>query len=342
MQNYEPTTKQQGVSDVGNIPPGNDLGRGKETPVETSGYDRATVLVESGNGSGADRSTGNRGELTKIMNKKLIYPALIIIGLFFLVGCVAKPDQTGIKQESIQVQSTQGTSSPDVANTETKPTETPQHPQNDLYKVIKVTDGDTIKVDINGKTETLRLIGIDTPETVDPRKPVQCFAQAASDKAKEILSGKNVRLEADSTQGELDKYNRLLRYVFLEDGTFYNKLMIAEGYAHEYTYQSNPYKYQADFKEAEKQAREQSKGLWSSNTCNGDTTKPADSLVTTTSTTTPITNQENTSEPQVKKSTTGICHEKGISAYYKNTKNFTPYDTIADCLSSGGRLPKKY
>lgn len=240
----------------------------------------------------------------------------------------------------------------------------------ELYSVVQVVDGDTIKVDINGKTETLRLIGLDTPETVDPRKVVQCFGLEASNKAKEILTGKKVRLEADNTQGELDKYNRLLRYVFLEDGTLYNKLMIAEGYAHEYTYDSKPYKYQAEFKQAEDSAREAGRGLWSATACNGNTTQAAVSkgtVVPTTSivpvdTTTvaptsvlsvvaPVTNVtptvvavptlpvDSASGPQVKKSDTDICHEKGTT-YYSRTKSFTPYNSIQDCLNSGGRLPK--
>lgn len=137
----------------------------------------------------------------------------------------------------------------------------------DIFSVVKVIDGDTINVNINGKVETIRLIGIDTPETVDPRKPVQCFAVEASNKAKAVLNGKSVRLEADNTQGERDKYKRLLRYVFLEDGTNFNKMMISQGYAHEYTYQSNPYKYQAEFKQAEREAREQKRGLWADDAC---------------------------------------------------------------------------
>lgn len=97
----------------------------------------------------------------------------------------------------------------EVANKEAAATE--------LHEVISVTDGDTLKINLNGNIETLRLIGIDTPETVDPRKPVQCFGQESSDKAKQLLSGKKVSLEADPTQGERDQYGRLLRYVFLED-----------------------------------------------------------------------------------------------------------------------------
>lgn len=137
------------------------------------------------------------------------------------------------------------------------------------YKVIKVVDGDTIDVLIDNKTERLRLIGIDTPETVDPRKKVQCFGKEASNKSKEMLLGNFVVLESDATQGERDKYKRLLRYVFLPDGTNFNLFMIAEGYAHEYTY-DDPYKYQFDFKEAQRLAMENEKGLWSPLTCSGN------------------------------------------------------------------------
>ncbi len=145
-----------------------------------------------------------------------------------------------------------------------------ENPKPGFHWVTHVVDGDTIDADIDGKTERIRLIGIDTPETVDPRKPVQCFGREASNKTKEMLTGKEVRLEPDPTQDDRDKYGRLLRYVFLEDGTNYNKWLIAQGYAHEYTYDI-PYKYQTEFKTAESQARNHSLGLWSPNTCNGVT-----------------------------------------------------------------------
>lgn len=136
------------------------------------------------------------------------------------------------------------------------------------YKVIKVVDGDTMDVDINGTVERLRLIGIDTPETVDPRKDVQCFGKEASDKSKELLEGKYVTLESDSSQSIRDKYKRLLVYVFMSDGTNFNKYMIEEGYAYEYTYDS-AYKYQSEFKEAQNNARNSNKGLWNPSTCSG-------------------------------------------------------------------------
>ncbi|MFA5000763.1 MAG: thermonuclease family protein [Candidatus Paceibacterota bacterium] len=150
----------------------------------------------------------------------------------------------------------------------------PAVPTYTYYSVTSVVDGDTLKVNINGNTETLRLIGMDTPETVDPRKPVQCFGKEASNKAKELLTGKKVRIEKDPTQGERDKYNRLLAYIYREDGLFYNKYMIEIGYAHEYTY-GTPYKYQAEFKVAQRSAQASFAGLWSPNTCNGDTTSSA-------------------------------------------------------------------
>ena len=76
--------------------------------------------------------------------------------------------------------------------------------EGEYFNVIKVIDGDTITVNINGKTTTLRLIGINTPETVDPRKPVECFGREASAKAHELLDGKRVRLEYDPSQGMFD------------------------------------------------------------------------------------------------------------------------------------------
>ncbi len=140
-----------------------------------------------------------------------------------------------------------------------------------FYQVVRVVDGDTIDVHISDQTKRLRLIGIDTPETVDPNKPIQCYGPEASAKAKELLMGNFVNLEEDATQGDADKYGRLLRYVFLKDSTNFYKWMIENGYAREYTY-STPYKYQDEFKAAEVAAKASKVGLWAANTCNGQTT----------------------------------------------------------------------
>ena len=142
-----------------------------------------------------------------------------------------------------------------------------------LFKVVSVTDGDTIKADIRGNIETIRLLGIDTPETVDPRKPVQCFGKAASDKMKSFVQGKTVILIDDSTQGNRDKYKRLLRYVYLPNSvkTFVNGEMVKQGYA--YSYREYTTKFLEKFNNFEKYAREHDLGLWGS--CNLSPTQTA-------------------------------------------------------------------
>ncbi len=135
-----------------------------------------------------------------------------------------------------------------------------------FYPVIKVVDGDTIDILINGKTERLRLIGINTPEVVDPRKPVECFGKEASDNAKKLLDGQQVRIAADPSQDDKDIYGRSLRYVWRSDGLFYNLEAIQDGFAYEYTYQV-PYQYQQEFKTAQKLAQENHAGLWAPGAC---------------------------------------------------------------------------
>lgn len=132
----------------------------------------------------------------------------------------------------------------------------------ETYIVTKVVDGDTIDALINGKDTRIRFIGIDTPETVDPRRPVQCFGVEASNHVKELLTGKSVTLETDPSVSNQDKYGRLLRYVILPDGSNLNHRLIAEGYAHEYTYKDTPYTYQNLFKSAELAAQQNKLGLW--------------------------------------------------------------------------------
>lgn len=156
---------------------------------------------------------------------------------------------------------------PRVEGIQVVPTKTHSLNQSEKADVIKVVDGDTITVLLNGKKQTIRIIGIDTPETVDPRKPVQCYGQAASDRAKELLSNQPVWLESDPTQGNTDKYGRLLRYVFINGSDDYGLGAILEGYAHEYTYDV-PYKYQVEYKKAEKAAMTAKIGLWADNACN--------------------------------------------------------------------------
>jgi micrococcal nuclease len=131
-----------------------------------------------------------------------------------------------------------------------------------------VVDGDTVEVEIGGSVERVRLIGIDTPETVHPNKPVQCYGREASDRAKAALSGQDVLLEDDPSQDSRDRYGRLLRYVWLPDGHLFNLDMVADGYAYEYTYR-DPYRYRDAFIAAQATARDEGRGLWSAITCAG-------------------------------------------------------------------------
>ncbi len=136
------------------------------------------------------------------------------------------------------------------------PTETPVlSAASESFKVTRVVDGDTIEIEGG---EKIRYIGIDTPETVDPRKPVQCFGIEASKKNKELVEGKIVRLEKDIT--DRDKYSRLLRYVWVDD-LFINLELVKQGFASSYSYPPD-IKYQKEFLAAETEAREAERGLW--------------------------------------------------------------------------------
>lgn len=100
-----------------------------------------------------------------------------------------------------------------------------------LYTINHYVDGDTIVVNMNGSTESIRFIGIDTPETHKPNTPVQCYGPAASAHTQAVIkaAGGKVRLVSDSLSTNRDRYNRLLRYVYLPDGTDVNELNIQKG-----------------------------------------------------------------------------------------------------------------
>ncbi len=138
--------------------------------------------------------------------------------------------------------------------------------------VINIVDGDTIDVRINSTLQRVRLIGVDTPETVDQSRSVQCYGPEASNYTKSTLSNKTVTLDPDTSQGNTDAYGRLLRYVVLPDSTNFNEALIRHGYAKEYTFRT-PYKHQSTFMNAQLEARNLLRGLWSPGTCNGNTTQ---------------------------------------------------------------------
>jgi micrococcal nuclease len=121
--------------------------------------------------------------------------------------------------------------------------------------VQRVVDGDTVILESIGR---VRLIGVDTPESVDPRKPVERFALEASRFLKQLLTGKRVRVEYD--QARYDRYHRTLAYLFLPDGTFVNEEIIRQGYGFAYT--RYPFRYLERFREREREARLSNLGLW--------------------------------------------------------------------------------
>lgn len=128
------------------------------------------------------------------------------------------------------------------------------------YKVAQVYDGDTIQVNMNGTLEKVRFIGVDTPETHKPNTPVQCFGPQASDYTKRLLTGSSVRLEADPTNDNRDRYGRLLRYVYTTQGVLLDQSLIEQGYG--FAYLSFPFEKSAEFAASQKQAQDSKLGLW--------------------------------------------------------------------------------
>ncbi|MSR67614.1 thermonuclease family protein [Candidatus Peribacteria bacterium] len=128
-----------------------------------------------------------------------------------------------------------------------------------LYPVDRVIDGDTIDVSIDGKTERIRFIGIDTPETVDDRKKIQCYGPESSARMKALLTGASVSLEQKPDE-DRDDYGRLLRYVFLE-GRDIGAMLLYEGYARSLCF-AFPHPKCSEYDRLERIARDGRRGRW--------------------------------------------------------------------------------
>lgn len=129
-------------------------------------------------------------------------------------------------------------------------------------RVVRVVDGDTIIVEIDGHEERLRYIGVDAPESVQPNTPVECFGREASVENKRLVEGKRVELERDTSNR--DRFDRLLRYVYVvEDGEriFVNEALVAGGFAHSSTFPPDV-KHQDQLRDAQREARDERRGLW--------------------------------------------------------------------------------
>lgn len=188
---------------------------------------------------------------------------LLLLGItLLLLGIGELQEKTAVVQLSPTPIARIITISP-VPTAETLGEQTQASPSGDTqtFIVARVVDGDTIKL---ASGQTIRYIGIDTPETKDPRRGVQCYGKEAYEKNKELVEGKQVVLEKDIS--ETDRYGRLLRYVYI-NGVFINDYLVREGFAHASTYPPDV-KYQEQFRNAQKEARENNKGLWA--LCGGD------------------------------------------------------------------------
>jgi micrococcal nuclease len=189
--------------------------------------------------------------LVKIEKKNLVFVigGALLLFLGFLIGRI-----------SIRKESTPQPTPTIIPSPAESPT--PSLTQ-EIFKVTRVIDGDTIEIEPStssgqGARQKVRYLGIDTPETVDPRKPVQCFGIEAAKKNKELVEGKTVRLEKDIT--DKDKYGRLLRYIYVGD-IFVNLELVKQGFAFSYTYPPDV-KHQEEILAAERAAREANLGLW--------------------------------------------------------------------------------
>jgi micrococcal nuclease len=160
------------------------------------------------------------------------------------------------------------------------PATMPQEPAGyETATITRVVDGDTVEATVTaitpgpaagqttiGTNYDIRLIGIDTPESVKPGTPVECFSKEASAATKALLDGQEVRLVKDVE--ETDRYGRLLRYIYLGD-EMANARLVANGYAHAYTYPPNV-RHADLFVQLEGEARDNDRGLWDRNTCDGE------------------------------------------------------------------------
>lgn len=213
-----------------------------------------------------------------------------------------------------------------------------------MVDVLRVVDGDTIEVMYQGKKESVRLIGVDTPETVHPSKPVQPYGPEASAFTKARLGGQRVGLEFDVEQR--DQYGRLLAYVWLGDQMF-NQVLVQEGYAQVATFPPNV-KYVDLFTQLQREAREANRGLWG---LGGTTAEPAPKPAPTTQTGAPpaqwqpeggecLWGGQEMIKGNINSSKEKIYHAPG-QRYYKQTGPEACFATGRDAEAAGYRASKQ-
>ena len=135
-------------------------------------------------------------------------------------------------------------------------------PKTEQATVLRIIDGDTLSVRLRDRSiATVRLVGVDTPETKKPGTPVQCYGPEATKAATRLAAGKTVTLEIDPVAGDKDRYGRLLRHVFIKKTSMAVQL-IKDGFGRAYAYKNQRYSYRAIHEQAEDKAQASRKGLW--------------------------------------------------------------------------------
>lgn len=189
---------------------------------------------------------------TRLLRRRLVLRLLLVLALVLAAGCEGLPEDIGGG----------GATRPpaDLTTTRAERAAWPDAPKDAVSaKVQRISDGDTFAATVKGRRERIRVIGVDTPESVSPNQPDEPYGEEASDFAKHYLDGETVRLAGDAEPR--DRYGRMLAYVWLEDGTFWNALLVAEGYAQQLTVPPNV-TYERLFRRLVGEARREDRGLW--------------------------------------------------------------------------------
>ena len=222
----------------------------------------------------------------------------------------------------------------------------------EIATITNVTDGDTVTVGIYGQGYKTRFIGVDTPETVHPNKPVEFMGKEASDFTKEQLQDKKVLLEKDVS--DTDRYNRLLRYIWLEEPSdlenptyedvrdkMFNGILVRDGYANAATFPPDV-KYQEYFARIEQEAKDKGVGLWDEEAASAYVT-PQDNQQTSSNSGWQETNNPSQNSGMIKGNINSkIYHVPGGASYNKLAEHNTIYfNSEEEAQAAGYRRAKR-
>lgn len=275
-----------------------------------------------------------------MLKRKLIKCVLTLSLSLMLTSCSEKPSNW---EKDFKVNNNQEITINDNAiNHEKEKEKEIKHEDESLSKnfqkatVVRVVDGDTIVANVDGEEYKIRLIGVNTPETVHPSKPVEYYGKEASEFTKSVLTeGKEIYLEKDVS--DVDRYGRMLRYVWLQvpknqlnpsdsdiDNNMFNALLLKGGYAQVSTFPPDV-NYQEHFLELEKTAKKEKNGLWSENIGNDEVTNKV------------------SSEGKIKGNKNSMIYHIPGGKYYDSIsdKNLIYFDSEDDAISAGYRKSKK-